>query len=122
MERLGRIIPTGDTTEVVQAYYDYLYSMYYADTIRNRATGIMWSSPFKIASWGTALVLVFLLLTVSLYYVHRGRDELYEATSFAGSVLERNGKVSLFTWSLMAALFVVAMYLGIRFIFLGFLY
>ena len=116
------MIPTGNTTDVVTAYYNYLYTHYYAGIAVNRAEGLLWSSLFLILIWAVVLILSFFLMTYYMYRVHRGEGELYEATSFAGAILERNGKVSVFAWILSGGLFLSAVYLGIRFIILGYLY
>ena len=116
------MIPTGHTSPIVQAYYNYLFSTYYADTPVNRATDILWSDPFEVLAWGLTLIIAFFLLTYYFYRVHRHRGELYEVTSYAGSLTERNGKVQLFTWAIIAGLFAAGVYVGIRYIILGFLY
>ncbi len=119
---LPRIIPTGNTSEIAQAYYNYLYSYYYAKIPVNRATTLHWQVTVEIFMWGLALIITFFLLTYLMYYTHRDRDELYEATSFAGSLLERGGKVDMLTWAIFFGLFIAAIYLSLKWIYQGYLY
>ncbi len=115
-------IPTGHTSEVVQDYYQYLYGRYYGTIPLDRAEGILTSSIVTVFAWGAILILAFFLLTYSLKHAHRRRGELYEAVSFAGSLLERNGRVSAFTWILIAGLFLVVIFEGVQAIMIGFPY
>ena len=116
-------IPTGDSTQIVQGYYSYLLSTHHLGNIPiHRATEILWTSPFKIWGWWMVLVVTFFLYTYTFNRVHRRRGELYGATTFAGSILERNGRVSWFTWWIIGGLFLVALYLGVKYIFVGYLY
>lgn len=115
-------VPTGNTSEVVQAYYQTLYARYYGKIALDRATHLRVSSLVTVFSWGIGLALFFFLLAYSLNHAHRRRGELYEAVSFAGSLLERNGAVSVFTWLNMLALFIVILYQGIQAMIIGFPY
>ena|SRR6056297_378707 len=115
-------IPTGNTSDVVQSYYQYLYGRYYDAITLDRAEGILASSLVTVFAWGAILIVFFFLLAYSLNHAHRRRGELYEAVSFAGSLLERNGRVSAFTWILIVGLFVVMLYQGIQAMIVGFPY
>ncbi len=115
-------VPSGNTTPEVQAYYHYLIQTHLKDIPTDRATNILWVSPVKIVVWGLILIIVFYFYTYYFNRAHRAHGELYEATSFAGALLERNGTVTIFTWSIIIGLLLSAVYLGIRFIFLGYLY
>lgn len=119
-------IPSGSSSQAVEALHKYLFSRYYNEiglfyTV-NRADHLLWSSPGKIWAWGISLIILLFLLTYFAYYTHRNHDELYQAASFAGSIVERNGKVSYFTWTFAIGLFIAAIYLGIRYILIGFQY
>lgn len=115
-------VPTGSETETVLQYYDYLMSRYYYGISVTRAQDILYSSPAKIFAWGMALLILLFLMTVFFYSVHRGSGELYEATNFNGSIIERNGMVSVFTWTFAIGLLISALYMGVRYILLGYLY
>lgn len=115
-------IPTGNDTEAAQRYFNYLYEQYYQDIPMNRATEILTSGPVLILFWALVLIVFFLLYARYFNNVHRSHDELYGAASFAGSLLERNGKVSVFTVAVIVFLFAGSLYLAIRDIINGYIY
>src|SRR6056297_588913 len=119
---MAQTIPTGNTTEAAQNYYQYLYGRYYRNIALDRADEILASSVITVFAWGAILIFFFFLLAYSLNHAHRRRGELYEAVSFAGSLLERNGKASAFTWIVIIGLFVVVLYQGIHAMMVGFPY
>lgn len=115
-------IPTGNDTAVVKAYYDYLMQYHLGNIPINRATNILWVSPVKVFAWWLVLVTFFFLYAYFFNRAHRRKGDMYGATSFAGSLLERNGIVTVFTWFVIIGLFLSGLYLGIKYIFEGFLY
>lgn len=102
--------PTGSDSEVARAYYDYLFAFYYDQMPDNRATEIWWAMPRDVYLWLGIMLLVFFLYAYVFLSTHRGQGELHETTSFAGSILERGGKVSAFTWVIIAMLFGLALF------------
>lgn len=115
------MMPTGHDTETAQALYNYLYSQYFQQIPVDR-TQILWSGPFWIAFWAFLLTLFFFLYSRYLQSVHRKKGEMYGAASFAGSILERIGEVSVFSWFVTAMLVGVAVYFIVTQILNGFIY
>ncbi len=115
-------IPTGNETDVVTAYYQYLYTLYYHDIPLDRATGIYWAMQAEVWAWLITLLIFFYFFTYMLTFTHYPHGALYQATSFAGSLYERNGRVSIFTWSIIFGLLLSGVYIGIRYIMYGFIY
>ena len=103
------MIPSGNTTEAARAYYDYLLSRALA-AIPGDRTQILWSGPAWIAFFAVILVLFFFFYALYLNRVHRTKGELYGASSFAGSILERIGPVSLFSWLVWGLIVAWALY------------
>lgn len=97
--------PSGNTSAATQAYYTWLYSQYYAQATPDR-TQILWSGPFFIALWAVVLIGFFWLYSRYLQRVHREQGELYGVASFGGSILERIGRIAVFSyvvWALITA-------------------
>lgn len=115
-------MPAVDEIETAREYYEYLYAWYINDISLNRATEVLVSSPIKIFAWAIALIIFFGLFAYMARAAHRKHGELYEPMSFAGSIIERNGRVTAFTWLGILSLFISILYLGIRYIILGYLY
>ncbi len=115
-------IPTGNETDVVKAYYTYLYTLYYANMSTNRATEVFWGIQAQVMAWLMTMVILFYFFTYFFSYTHYAKGALYETTSFAGTLFERNGRVSIFTWSIIIGLFLAGLYIGVRYILYGFLY
>ena len=115
-------VPSGSDTETVKAYYDYLLGWHLRHIPEDRATTLLWSSPEKVLFWFLLLVIVFFLYAYAFNRAHRKSGNLYGATSFAGSLLERNGTVTAFTWFIIIGLFLAGLYLGIKYVLLGYLY
>ncbi|HZD78865.1 MAG TPA: hypothetical protein VE646_02335 [Actinomycetota bacterium] len=101
--KVVRNVPTGNDTAASQAYYDYLLGRRMTDIPPTR-TGIQWQGPIIIYSWFLALTVFFFLFARFFSIAHRKRNELYGVTRFGGGILERNGRVTWFTWGVIAAL------------------
>lgn len=114
--------PTGSSSEVANIYYDYLYGFYFDQMPRNRATQIWSDMPRDVYAWLAIMLVVFWLYAYVFLYTHRGEGDLHETTSYAGSILERGGKVSAFTWVIIAMLFALALFYLVWFIMVGYLY
>ena len=102
--------PTGSNPEAVKAYYDWLIQHYINNIPTGRATEILTSGPLWIGIWALVLILFFYLYSLHLQNVHREKGELYRAASFAGSILERIGPLSLFTWIVSITVFLWGLY------------
>ncbi|MCB0031502.1 MAG: hypothetical protein KDE28_26510 [Anaerolineales bacterium] len=113
--------PSGNTTAEVKAYYDYLFSQYIQQIPANR-TQILWSGPLAIAFWAAVLILFFFLYSYYLNRAHRKRGELYGAVSFAGSILERIGPLSAFSWAVWLGVVLAALYFIVTHILYGLVY
>lgn len=113
--------PSGNTSAAAQDYYQYLFSQHISSLTPDR-THILWSGPIKIAFFAAILILFFFFYTYYFNRVHRQKGELYGAVSFAGSILERIGPVSIFSWMVWIGAIVWAIYYIISHIFNGFIY
>lgn len=102
--------PTGSNPEAVKAYYDWLLQHHINSIPTNRATEILGSGPFWIFFWAFVLIAFFFLYSLYLQNVHREKGELYGAASFAGSILERIGPLSFFTWIISAVILFWGLY------------
>ncbi len=91
------MVPAGNTNDIAHQYYTYLWQVYEASIPAPRTT-ILWSGPFYIALFVIVLVLFLYLYTKYANRVHRNRGEMYGVMSFAGSILERIGPVSVFSY------------------------
>ena len=115
-------LPTGSDSETARVYYDSLFAFYYDQMPDNRATEIWWAMPRDVFMWLGIMLLVFFLYAYVFLSTHRGEGDLHETTSFAGSILERGGKVSAFTWVIIAMLFGLALFYVVWNIRDGYLY
>lgn len=88
--------PSGNDSQTVQRYYDYLYQQSLQKIPEDR-TQILWSGPFWIALWAAVLILFFFFYANYFQHAHRESGELYAPVSFAGAILERIGTVALFS-------------------------
>ena len=68
------------------------------------------------------LIMFFYLFAKHFTYTHRERGELYGLTSFAGNILERNGKVSVLGWVTFIFLIVWGLSFIVRHIIFGQVY
>lgn len=89
--------PSGSSTDAAQAFYNYLYGQYFHMMPVDR-TQILWQNPVRIAVWFVVLSGLLFLAARYAVRVHRKRNEIYGATSFAGNILERNGKIAIASW------------------------
>lgn len=103
------MVPTGNTSEVAKAYYDHLFA-HYIQVIPLDRTQILWSGPFWIAFWALILIVFFFVYSKYLQSVHREEGELYGSASFAGSILERIGRVALFSYIVWAFIIAYGIY------------
>ena len=121
VNRILQQIPSGNDSQHVHQYYDHLQAAYLASIPRDR-TQILWSGPFWIAFYAVLLIVFFYIYTRFLLRVHRTKGELYGAASFAGSILERIGPVSVFTWIISAVVTLWAIYFIVTQILYGQIY
>ena len=109
------------TSSNVQSYYDWLYGQYYQGinepTVRFDVRPIFWEFMFMIS-----LILFFYLFSKHFLFTRRERGELYGITSYAGNILERNGKVSILGWVTFVFLIVWALSFIVRHIVFGQVY
>lgn len=101
--------PSGNSTEATHAYYNWLYAQYLGSIPAPRTT-IYWEGPFFIALWAVVLIGGFFFLAWFGNRTHRSRGELYGVSSFAGSILERIGPISRFSWVVWIATTLWALY------------
>lgn len=113
--------PSGYTTEAANLYYDYVFAQYLEERAHLR-TGIDWSGPFWIALWAGVLIVFFFLYALYFQNVHREHGELYGSASFAGAILERIGRVALFSMFVWTIIVLVALYYIITHILWGQVY
>lgn len=114
-------MPEGNTSEQVHEFYNYLYSQYMQSIPVDR-TQILWSGPFWVALFAVILTVFFFLVAVHFTRVHRTHDELYGASSFAGSLMERVGPVSFFTISVISMTVLWGVYYIVAHIVMGQIY
>lgn len=115
------MVPTGNSSEVAQQYYDHLYA-FYINSIPKLRTTILWNGPMWIAIWAFALIVFFFFYAKYLQKVHREEGELYGAASFAGSLLERIGRVAPFSIVVWLTIIGAAIYYIVRQILRGQIY
>jgi ABC-type multidrug transport system permease subunit len=114
-------IPTGDTSKIVQQYYEYVLTRHLYNIKLNRALHLYVSSLQYVYAWAAIMIIFFFLLTYSLNRVHRAHGELYQNTNYI-VLTERNGAGSLFTWLIIFFLFLYVIYFGYTSILYGFYY
>lgn len=102
-------IPCGSSSEAAQEYYAWIWSNY-LDRIPVPRTSILWSGPFWIAIWSVVLIGFFFFYCWYLNRVHRKEGEMYGVSSFAGSILERIGRVATFSYIVWGAIALWALY------------
>lgn len=106
---LNLLLRIGDTSEFVQQYYEQIW----ANNIQGipvPRTDILLSGPFYIFLWAAILIGFFYFYTRSFQNVHREKGELYGAASFAGSILERIGRIASFSILVWLLVIIVAVY------------
>ena len=102
-------VPSGNDTQSAHAYYEYLHAQYLAGIPGDRTT-ILTTGPMWIAIYAIILILFFYLYVRFLTHTHHPKGDLYGSVSFAGSILERIGKVSIFTVIVSIAVTLWAIY------------
>lgn len=101
--------PSGSDSAAAQAYYGWLYGQYLSGIPAPR-TEILWTGPFWIALWAVILIAFFYLYARYANRTHRQHGELYGVASFAGSILERIGKIAVFSYAVWGAIVLWALY------------
>ncbi len=101
--------PSGHTSAVVQQYYAWLYANGFASIPAQRIFDL-WSGPFYIFFF--ILILAGLLFIYAWWtmYTHRSYGELYGVQSFGGYLLERIGKIEIFTYVFSIIIVLWALY------------
>ncbi len=89
------MVPSGNTGEAVQQYYDYLWSQRLSE-ITVPQIFIDWWGPIWFGIFALAMFLTLMFFSMTFNSVHRGRNHLYGAVSFAGQLFERVGPPALF--------------------------
>lgn len=88
------MVPTGNTPEIVQAYYEYLLAHYITPTTQNIATN--WTIIGLVTGW------VIIVTGVIFLYFRRVRSEkpskLYPVETYNGYISESNGGTGLFLY------------------------
>jgi hypothetical protein len=95
-------VPTGHTSDIVQKYYDYLYSHYLNQITQNYY--IHWDTLAWVALWIFILAAGFYAYTRWQRYT-RTPEEPYPLESYNGYIQEANGPVGPFL-----ALFFIGMF------------
>jgi hypothetical protein len=103
------MLPTGSTPAEVEAFYEQLLSNYITQIPTDR-TEILWAGPIAIAFFAAVLIGFFFFYSYYFNRSHRSKGELYGAASFAGSILERIGPISIFSWVVWIAVALWALY------------
>jgi hypothetical protein len=101
-------VPTGDSTQTVQAYYDHLYSHYLAQAF-DQSWLLEWGNLLWVLLWLSALTAVFFAYS---YWQRttRAPKEPYPLESYDGHIQEMNGPVGPF----LTLFFIgVALWLGL---------
>ena len=117
----GVNVPAGHTPETVDAYYQYLFANKFREITVIR-TSIYWGGPFWIAFWAFLIGGFFFFYSRYVNQAHRKSGELYGASSFAGSIFERIGPVSVLNILLIIVLSLSGIYMIIVMISRGFVY
>lgn len=115
------MVPSGNTSDLAKAFYNYLFA-HALGVIPGDRTQILWTGPFWIAFFAFILILFFFFYSRYLQRVHRKKGELYGASSFAGSILERIGSVALFSKLVWTVIVLWALYFIVTQIMYGQIY
>ena len=115
------VVPTGNTTAAAHGFYNYLWANY-LQSIAAPRTKILWSGPVYIFIFVVVLTLFFFLYAKYGIRTHRSRGEMYGIMSFAGSILERIGPLSLLEIFFWVVLTVWVLYYIITMILSGYIY
>jgi len=104
-------VPTGDTPQEVQDYYDYLFSHWLSVT-GGQTWLIDWGTVFWLGVWIVILAGVFGAYSYWQRYT-RAHREPYPLESYDGHIQEMNGPVGPFLWMVFATVFFWAVLLTI---------
>ena len=115
------MVPSGNSSQAAQDFYNYLHAHFLA-VIPGDRTHILWTGPIWIAVFAVILVGFFFLYSMYLSRVHRKRGEMYGASSFGGSILERIGPLSMFSWVVWGLIIAWALYFIVTQILYGQIY
>src|SRR3954466_9399386 len=103
------MVPTGDTPEVVQAYYQYLLAHYINPTAQNIATN--WFLVGIVLGWVTIVTGLFFV------YFRRSRSEkpsrLYPVETYNGYISESNADTGIFLYVFFALVVLWLLYITI---------
>jgi heme/copper-type cytochrome/quinol oxidase subunit 2 len=97
-------VPTGNTSEIVRQYYQYIYSYWLGRTGGQNFT-IRWEIYAWVALWIVVLVGGFYIYTRWQRYT-RAEKEPYPVESYNGYIQESNGPVGPFLTLFFIAMFV----------------
>jgi hypothetical protein len=96
-------VPTGDTTQIVQQYYNYLYAHFLGRLTQNYY--IHWDTLLWVALWIFILVGGFFAYT-RYQRTTRADKEPYAVESYNGYIQETNGPVGTFLTLFYIAMFI----------------
>jgi hypothetical protein len=109
-----RNVPSGSSTEVENAYYQYLWhNLLHGGGYQQVSVQSEFSNLFLVLTWTLIIALLGYILTNSTYYQQNKRgaatdpngpeiQDLYPVESYNGIITERNGGVDTFNWVLYA--------------------
>jgi hypothetical protein len=115
------MVPSGNDTVAAHKFYDYLWS-YYLNSIAAPRTNILWSGIIYEVIFLVVLTLFFLFYVLYATHTHRKKGEMYGIQSFAGSILERMGPLSIFDYFIWGTLILWVLYYIITAILSGYVY
>lgn len=103
------MVPTGDTPEIVQAYYEYLLAHYINPTFQN--TGTNWFIVGVVLGW------VAIIVGIVFIYFRRSRSEkpsrLYPVETYNGYISESNAGTGIFLYIFFALVVLWLLYITI---------
>ncbi len=112
--------PSGHLTPQVHLLYQWLYANYFGSIPAQRVTEL-WSGPLYIFGFIAVLALSFWVYA-RMANAHRDKGELYGVESFGGMVLERIGRVDVFTYVISVMIILWAGYFLVTAILYGQVY
>lgn len=103
------MVPTGDTPEIVQAYYQYLLAHYINPTVQNTATN--WFLVGVVLGWVAIVTGLFFV------YFRRVRSEkpskLYPVETYNGYISESNAGTGIFLYVFFALVVLWLLYITV---------
>ena len=111
-------MPSGNTSQSAEAIYQHMWAQRFNEIPEDRVH-ILWLGPFWVLVFAIVLIGFFYLYSLHLQSAHRKHGSLYGVMSFAGTILERIGPVSPFSWVLWVVTTLWALYFIITHILLG---